>query len=82
MKKEAGRKKICDFGLHGGILIDEMNIQDDLVITKKGDTWDIIGMVDMGDTNNTIREVINGRKKVEMASHILQFIFHGFTGFR
>ena len=82
MKKEAERKKICDFGLHGRLLIDEMTIQDDLVITKKGDNWDIIGMVDMGDTNNTIREVINGSKEVEMATHILQFIFHGFTGFR
>ena len=70
------------FGLHGGILIDEMTIQDDLVITKKGDKWEIIGMVDMGITNNAIKVLTNGQKKVEMATHVLQFIFHGFTGFR
>jgi hypothetical protein len=82
MKKEAERKNISEFGLHGGILIDEMTVQDDLIISRTGDTWNIVGMVDMGDTNNAIKVLTDGKKKVEMATHALQFVFHGFTGFR
>ena len=82
MKAEASRRNISSFGHRGGILIDEMTVQDDLVITKKGDKWDIVGMVDMGRTNNSIKVITDGQKKVEMATHALQFIFHGYTGFR
>ena len=82
MKTEASRRNISSFGHRGGILIDEMTVQDDLVITKKGDKWDIVGMVDMGRTNNSIKVLTDRQKKVEMATHALQFIFHGYTGFR
>lgn len=74
--------RISSFGHRGKILIDEMTVQDDLVITKKGDKLDIVGMVDMGSTNDFIKVITDGQKKVEMATHALQFIFHGYTGFR
>jgi hypothetical protein len=38
MAKEANNKQVSDFGKHGGLVIDEMSIQDDLVIQKMGDT--------------------------------------------
>ena len=82
MKKQATIQNISDFGYHGGILIDEMCVQDDLVITKHGDSWDVVGFTDMGHTNNNIKVITGGKKKVELATHVLQYVFHGFTGFR
>ncbi|XP_060601671.1 uncharacterized protein LOC132754935, partial [Ruditapes philippinarum] len=82
MQNEAVRTKVSEFGMHGGILLDEMAIQDDLIICKNGDSWDIVGMMNMGETNNNIKIISDGKKKIQMATHILQFVFHGFTGFR
>lgn len=82
MNKEAQRQKISDFGRRGGLVIDEMSIQDDLQIVRKGDAWSIVGGVDMGETNNMISVINNNGKKVELATHSLQFIFHGLNGFR
>jgi hypothetical protein len=39
MKKEMEKQNIPEFGRHGWLAIDEMTIQDDLIITKSGDTW-------------------------------------------
>lgn len=82
MKKDMEKKNISEFGCHGGIVIDEMTIQDDLIITKTGDTLKLVGYVDMDTTNNNISIISDGQKKVQLATHALQFIFHGFTGFR
>lgn len=82
MKKEAGRQNTSEYGRRGGILLDEMSIQDDLQIVRKGDAWDIVGGVDMGETNNNINIIIEGKKTCHLATHCLQFAFHGFTGFR
>jgi hypothetical protein len=54
MKKEADKQSTSEFGRRGGILLDEMSIQDDLQIKKRGDEWEIVGAVDMGKTNNVI----------------------------
>ena len=59
-----------------------MSIQDDLQVVKKGDTWSLVGNVDMGDLNNHIDTIINNQPQVKMATHCLQYVFHGFTGFR
>ncbi|CAC5424371.1 unnamed protein product [Mytilus coruscus] len=81
MKQEANNKQVSEFGKHDGLIIDEMSIQDDLVIQKTGDSWSLVGMVDMDSTNNYI-DICNGKKKVQLATHALQFVFHGLTGFR
>lgn len=82
IKEQAVINKISEFGFHGGPLVDEMTIQDDLVITKDGDSWTVVGLIDMGETNNNIKIITSGMKNVEMATHALQYVFHGFTGFR
>lgn len=82
MKKEAERQNVSDFGRRGGLVIDEMSIQDDLQIVRKGEAWSIVGGVDMGETNNDISIITNEGSKTELATHCLQFIFHGFGGFR
>lgn len=64
MKKEAVRQQVSHFGMNGGIIIDEISIQDDLVIQKKGDSWNLVGFVDMDTTNNNIAILCQGEKKI------------------
>ena len=59
-----------------------MSIQDDLQIVGNGNAWCIVGAVDMGVTNNMLSVLNNKGKKVELATHCLQFISHGLSGFR
>ena len=82
MQKEAKSQNINDFGKRGGLVIDEMSLQDELQIVRHGDAWSVVGGVDMGDTNNIISTITNKQKKMELATHSLQFLFHGFSGFR
>ena len=74
--------KNSDFGRHGGIIMDEMTIQDDLIITKSGDSWNLVGFIDMDKNNNNIMVICSGKKKINLATHAVQFVFHGLTGFR
>jgi hypothetical protein len=79
---ESVSQNVSQFGKHGGLVLDEMSIQDDLVIERQGDSWKLVGMVDMGEPNNNISVICNKEKKVQLATHVLQYVFHGFTGFR
>lgn len=63
--KEEG--KLPNEGFYGGILIDEMAIQQDLTIVKKGKSMHLIGNVNLGPT---------------LAKYALQFLYLGHTGFR
>ncbi|KAK3101742.1 hypothetical protein FSP39_006029 [Pinctada imbricata] len=82
MIKEATTQNISPFGHHGGLVIDEMTIQDDLIIERRGSLWHFTGIVEMGSTNNNIDILCNGGKKIQLATHVLQIVFHGLTGFR
>ena len=82
MQREVERQNITKFGKRGGLILDEMSLQDDLTISRKGDCWTLTGACDMGQTNNNISIITNGSKKVELATHCLQYMYHGFTGFR
>lgn len=82
MKKEMDRQKVPDFGRHGGIVIDEMTIQDDLIITKSGDTWNLVGFIDMDMTKNNIEVSCSRKKKISLATHAVQFVFQRLNGFR
>ena len=77
MKKEAERQNVSDFGKRGGLIVDEMSIQNELQIVRKGDAWSIVGGVDMGQTDNIISTIIHNQKKTELATYCLQFLFHG-----
>lgn len=48
-----------------------MSIQDDLQVVKKGDTWSLVGNVDMRDLNKHIDIIINNQPQVKMATHCL-----------
>ena len=58
-----------------------MTIQDDLVIAKDGENWSLVGIVDMDPTNDNIEVICSKEVKTHLATHVLQFVFHGLTGF-
>ena len=55
-----------------------MSLQDDLTITRKDDTWLLTDECDMVETNNSISIATTKSKKVELATHCLQYMYHGF----
>lgn len=80
MHAEAERHHIQD--KEGGILIDEMAIQEDLQISNRGGHFSLVGFIDMGEEANNIQILIKGEKHMKLASHVLQVTFLGYSGFR
>ena len=80
---ESRSKKINlpEEGYEGGLLIDEMTIQDDLQMKKKGDGFELIGFVE-NCTESIYMNTLMGKHEPKLASHALQFLFLGQTGFR
>ena len=79
MRSEADTRK-CE--RRGGIIFDEMSIQENLHLQRKGDGMELIGLMDMGDEASSMRTLRNQQKNIIMANHMLQFIFLGYDGFR
>ena len=67
---------------NGYLLLDEMAIQQDLQIVKKGTNWSIVGAVDLGPTVNNLGEITNKENKCKLATHCFQYLYVGFNGFR
>ena len=82
MYQEANRRNIPPEGRIGGILIDEMSIQEKLEIVKENGCIDMFGFVNLGDEGNNIENLRSGVKSKTTGTHILQLMFTGITGFR
>ena len=42
---------------NGFLLLDEMSIQQDLTVLKKGEYWELIGGVDLGPLVNDLEQI-------------------------
>ena len=62
--------------------MDEMSIQQDLQMVKKGKEWSLIGAVDLGELVNDLEAIKKKKNEIQMASHYFQYIYVGFNGFR
>ena len=82
MRNEAIRLSLPEQGWWGGILIDEMSIQQDLQIIKKGRDMCLVGNHDIGSLGNLADKISKEQTKLQLAKSVLQFIFLGHTGFR
>ena len=82
MFKEAQRNNISKAGFHGGLVLDEMNVQKDLQVSSRGGEWRLTGLADLGEASNAMAAMSKNKQDVQMSDHVLQFLFHGFTGFR
>ena len=82
MAKEATRINLPKAGYHGGLVLDEMNIQKDLQIVSKGAEWRMVGLPEIGEGSSAMTAMTHKKESLMLADHVLQFMFHGLTGFR
>lgn len=82
MHREAERLNIPKEGRIGGLVLDEMAIQESIEIVQKGKSMEIVGFTEMGEEGDLIQTLRNGKHKQILGSHILQLLFQGLTGFR
>ncbi|XP_070556109.1 uncharacterized protein [Ptychodera flava] len=82
MVKEAENMKLSDDGLNGGIILDEMAIQEDLQLKFHNGEAEVVGLVCLGDENNDMQTLISGQDIAVTATHVLQMVYLGNTGFR
>lgn len=76
-------KKVDDANtFHGVILLDEMSIQQDLQVVKRGEQWEIVGAIDLGPLVNSLDDIHKAKDKIEMASHCFQYLYMSLNGFR
>lgn len=82
MQDEAKRRGPSESITHGGLLIDEMQIQSDIQVKRQSTDLKLVGMEDMGPLNNSIKIIKDGKKKTQLATHALQIEYVSFNGFR
>ena len=75
-------KKGGNSTFNGYLLLDEMSIQQDLQVVKRGHNWSIVGAVDLGPLCNNLHEISNSSEKTKLATHCFQYLYVGFNGFR
>ena len=73
---------IPENGRVGGIILDEMSIQQDIQINKSGEVVEIVGFEDIGSEGNACNTLRKVKQEKELGTHVLQFVFLGITGFR
>ena len=60
MREEAEKRKVPQFGKLWGIMLDEMSIQEDLQLKSQNGVMKLVGLVDMGDEDASIRKLQTG----------------------
>lgn len=81
MANEAKINNIPPEGFLGGIIIDEMSIQPDLQFRKQSDDNELIGFTECTPESIVFDEMKSNKRERTLATHILQLVFFGFTGF-
>lgn len=75
MYNEATRLEVPKEGFVGGIVLDEMSIQEDLQIEKTRSGIELICFVNKGDEGNTCAILRAGMSEKKLGNHVLQFVF-------
>lgn len=82
MANEAKIKNIPPVGFQGGLIIDEMSIQPDLQYRKLNNNTQLIGFTECTPESIVFDQIKNNKCEKTLVTHVLQFVFLGFTGFR
>lgn len=82
MANEAKIKNISPVRFQGGLIIDEMSIQPDLQFLKLNNNTQLIGFTECTPGSIVFDQMKNNKCEKTLATHVLQFVFFGFTGFR
>ena len=67
---------------NGYLLLDEMSIQQDLQVVKRGKSWSLVGAVDLGSTVNSLDGSLLEKENCKLAMHCFQYMYVGCNGFR
>lgn len=82
MQNEAMQRDLPPEGYEGGLILDEMSIQSDLQFYSKNGKKYLVGFTEVLDESKLMETIHSGKKEIKLATHVLQFVFLGFTGFR
>jgi len=82
MSNEAQAKNIPPEGYQGGLIIDEMSIQQDLQFSKTKDNIHLIGFTECTPESVIFQQLKSNKTDRILATHVLQLVFLGFTGYR
>ena len=67
---------------HGGLILDEMSVQEDLKMGFFENQNKIDGLTDMGKMPENLHLLTTHKSDVRIATHVMQFIFLSYDGFR
>ena len=81
MFKAASEFKDKSSIFNGFLLLEEMAIQPDLQVVKKGEHWELVGAIDLGPLLNDLHS-IGQKQDFQLATHCFQYIYQSFSGFR
>ena len=81
MLDTADQKGVPQSGRRGGIVFDEMAIQQDLQLDSRENQANLVGAVDLGTTAKHMDIIRHQASKKVLATHALQFEFLGHSGF-
>ena len=82
MANEAKVQNIPPEGYVGGLLLDEMSIQPDLQFSVRNGDIELIGFKEVVPESLVMDELKTKKREKTLATHALQFVFLGLTGFR
>ena len=60
MHNETNRRKLSEIGCRGGIVFDEMAIQEDLPLKEDNGLMQLIGLANMGEQDDYMRTIKKG----------------------
>ena len=63
--------------MYGGLIMDEMSIQEDLVFSSDKNDQHLVGLSDSGKQCFLMTAAVKGRLYRKLANHVLQNLFHG-----
>lgn len=82
MKNEAKRQNVPAEGYFGGVILDEMALQEDLQIVNTANGTQMVGLSDSGEDVKYMKMLNTGKMSENLSNHVQQYLFNGFTGFR
>ncbi|ELT87513.1 hypothetical protein CAPTEDRAFT_190460 [Capitella teleta] len=66
----------------GGLIFDEMSIQEDIHVSHRGIKSYYTGLVQHNEEGDALVQLRKGKSEVQLASHVLQILFVSHSGFR
>lgn len=82
MSNEAKSQNLTTEGYYGGIILDEMAIQEDIQIVHTKSSTKMFGLSDSGEDVKRMQTLNDGKLECQLANHVQQYVFSGLTGYR